>query len=50
VNQSLVEDEVLRGAQIRKFLILHKELDPDTRRSRAPARYAVATSLANTRR
>src|SRR5262245_369567 len=30
VNQSLVvEDEVLRGAQIRKFLILHKELDPD---------------------
>ena len=30
VNQSLaLEDEVLRGAQIRKFLILHKELDPD---------------------
>jgi long-chain acyl-CoA synthetase len=30
VNRSLiVEDEVLRGAQIRKFLILHKELDPD---------------------
>ena len=29
VNRSLLEDEVLRGAQIRKFLILHKELDPD---------------------
>ncbi len=29
VNESLHEDAVLRGAQIRKFLILHKELDPD---------------------
>ncbi|MBI2878481.1 MAG: AMP-binding protein, partial [Candidatus Rokubacteria bacterium] len=29
VNRSLQEDQVLRGAQIRKFLILHKELDPD---------------------
>jgi long-chain acyl-CoA synthetase len=29
VNRSLLEDEVLQGAQIRKFLILHKELDPD---------------------
>jgi long-chain acyl-CoA synthetase len=29
VNASLREDEVLRGAAIRKFLILHKELDPD---------------------
>ncbi len=29
VNESLREDDVLRGAQIRKFLILHKELDPD---------------------
>ncbi len=29
VNRSLTEDAVLRGAQIRKFLILHKELDPD---------------------
>jgi long-chain acyl-CoA synthetase len=29
VNRSLHEDEVLRGAQIRRFLILHKELDPD---------------------
>ena len=30
MNRSLAtEDEVLRGAQIRKFLILHKELDPD---------------------
>jgi long-chain acyl-CoA synthetase len=29
VNASLLEDEVLRGALIRRFLILHKELDPD---------------------
>jgi long-chain acyl-CoA synthetase len=29
VNASLHEDATLRGAQIRKFLILHKELDPD---------------------
>jgi len=29
VNRSLLEDEVLKGAQIHKFLILHKELDPD---------------------
>jgi long-chain acyl-CoA synthetase len=29
VNRSLAEDQVLREAQIRKFLILHKELDPD---------------------
>jgi long-chain acyl-CoA synthetase len=29
VNESLRQDAVLRGAQIRKFLILHKELDPD---------------------
>jgi long-chain acyl-CoA synthetase len=29
VNRSLAEDELLRGAQIKKYLILHKELDPD---------------------
>ncbi len=29
VNASLAKEEKLRGAQIRKFLILHKELDPD---------------------
>jgi long-chain acyl-CoA synthetase len=29
VNKSLSEDEHLRGAQVRKYLILHKELDPD---------------------
>ncbi len=29
VNRSLAEDEVLRGAQVRRFLVLHKELDPD---------------------
>ncbi len=29
VNRSLAEDAELRGAQIRRFLLLHKELDPD---------------------
>jgi long-chain acyl-CoA synthetase len=29
VNASLREDDLLRDARIRKFLILHKELDPD---------------------
>jgi long-chain acyl-CoA synthetase len=29
VNRSLLEEPRLRGAQIRRFLMLHKELDPD---------------------
>jgi long-chain acyl-CoA synthetase len=29
VNRSLLDEETLRGAQIRRFLLLHKELDPD---------------------
>jgi long-chain acyl-CoA synthetase len=29
VNRSLLGDEALRGAQIRRFLLLHKELDAD---------------------
>jgi long-chain acyl-CoA synthetase len=29
VNRSLAEDKVMRGAQIKRFLILHKELDAD---------------------
>jgi long-chain acyl-CoA synthetase len=29
VNRSLAKEEVMAGAQIRRFLILHKELDPD---------------------
>jgi long-chain acyl-CoA synthetase len=29
VNRSLAEDKVMAGARIRRFLILHKELDPD---------------------
>jgi long-chain acyl-CoA synthetase len=29
VNRSLSEEEIMAGAQIRRFLILHKELDPD---------------------
>jgi long-chain acyl-CoA synthetase len=29
VNESLSKDERLKNAQIRRFLLLHKELDPD---------------------
>jgi long-chain acyl-CoA synthetase len=29
VNRSLSEEEIMAGAQIRRFLILHKELDAD---------------------
>ncbi|MFT5158451.1 MAG: long-chain acyl-CoA synthetase, partial [Paracoccaceae bacterium] len=29
VNASLSQDEMLNGCQIHRFLILHKELDPD---------------------
>jgi long-chain acyl-CoA synthetase len=29
VNRSLAEEKVMAGAQIHRFLILHKELDPD---------------------
>ena len=29
VNRSLAEEEVMAGAQIHRFLVLHKELDPD---------------------
>ena len=29
VNRSLADDKVMAGAQIRRFLILHKELDAD---------------------
>jgi long-chain acyl-CoA synthetase len=29
VNRSLLEDDLLKSARIRRFLILHKELDPD---------------------
>jgi long-chain acyl-CoA synthetase len=29
VNRSLLDEETLRGAQIRRFLLLHKELDAD---------------------
>jgi long-chain acyl-CoA synthetase len=29
VNRSLADEEIMAGAQIKRFLILHKELDPD---------------------
>jgi long-chain acyl-CoA synthetase len=49
VNRSLAADKAMAGAQIRRFLILHKELDPDdgeltrtqkVRRSLVAERYA----------
>jgi long-chain acyl-CoA synthetase len=49
VNRSLVEEQAMAGAQIRRFLILHKELDADdgevtrtqkVRRNLIAARYA----------
>src|SRR5207244_3376950 len=46
VNRSLEEDELLKSAQIRRFLILHKELDPDdeeiTRTRKVRRGYIVA--------
>ena len=55
VNRLLAEEEVMAGAQIRRFLILHKELDPDdgeltrtqkVRRSFIAERYApLVTAL-----
>ncbi len=50
VNRSLAAEKVMAGAQIRRFLILHKELDPDdgeltrtqkVRRSFIAERYAA---------
>jgi long-chain acyl-CoA synthetase len=29
VNHSLAQDKMTAGAQVKRFLILHKELDPD---------------------
>jgi long-chain acyl-CoA synthetase len=55
VNRSLLDEEVMAGAQIRRFLILHKELDADdgeltrtqkVRRGFIAERYApLATAL-----
>jgi long-chain acyl-CoA synthetase len=55
VNRSLAEEKVMAGAQIKRFLILHKELDPDdgeltrtqkVRRSFIAERYApLVTAL-----
>ena len=55
VNRSLAADKVLAGAQIRRFLVLPKELDPDdgeltrtqkVRRSFVAERYApLVTAL-----
>jgi len=50
VNKSLSTDEQLKGAQIRRFLLLHKELDPDDgeiTRTRKVRRKFVAEKYAN---
>ena len=50
VNKSLAEDEQLQGAQIHKYLILHKELDPDDAeitRTRKIRRRFIAEKYAN---
>jgi long-chain acyl-CoA synthetase len=50
VNKGLYQDQELRGAQINKFLILHKELDPDDAeitRTRKIRRRFIAQKYAN---
>lgn len=50
VNKSLSADVQLRGAQIKKYLILHKELDPDDEeitRTRKVRRRFIAQKYAN---
>jgi long-chain acyl-CoA synthetase len=49
VNESLLADAVLKGARIRRFLILHKELDADDEeitRTRKVRRGHIATKYA----
>jgi len=50
VNKSLSQDEKLKGAQIKRFLLLHKELDPDDgeiTRTRKVRRKFVAEKYGN---
>lgn len=50
VNKSLSQDEQLKGAQIKRFLLLHKELDPDDgeiTRTRKVRRKFIAEKYAN---
>jgi long-chain acyl-CoA synthetase len=50
VNKSLSQDEQLKGAQIKRFLLLHKELNPDVceiTRSRKVRRKFVAEKYSN---
>jgi len=48
VNADLGKEPHLAGSQIHRFLVLHKELDPDEDDSRAPARCAAALSHKST--
>ena len=53
MNRSLLEEPQLRGAQIRRFLILHKELDPDDQeitRTRKVRRGFIAQKYARAHR
>ena len=50
VNRSLAEDPVMAGAQIKRFLILHKELDADDGELTRTRRCAAASSPTATRR
>jgi long-chain acyl-CoA synthetase len=50
VNKSLSQDEQLKGAQIKRFLLLHKELNPDDgeiTRTRKVRRKFVAEKYGN---
>ena len=50
VNRSLSKEEVMAGAPIRRFLILHKELDADDGELTRTQKPAAATSPNDTRR
>ena len=50
VNRDLAGDEMLAGCQVRRFLVLHKELDPDDgemTRTRKVRRRTIAEKYAD---
>jgi long-chain acyl-CoA synthetase len=49
VNRSLAEEEAMAGAQIHRFLILHKELDADDGEVTRTQKVAAASSPSVTR-
>ena len=50
VNRSLADEPVMAGAQIKRFLILHKELDADDGELTRTRRCAAASSPSATAR